>query len=139
MRYIEFGFQLFSSAKIIMRIITINKSIDWSSAFSGFDLPIEIYDLYKSSKEKIISALKICHDILIFDVDHNYKESLKIRDRLIKINPALKTIIFTSEINRKYRSFIAFKDIDLFLFSEYDFDLLMTVVRRIYIRKTRAA
>lgn len=120
-----------------MKLLVNEKHVNWDKLLDRFEPKIDYKDESKLIEKNDESFYKEYFDAYIFDLSDDYKYNLKHLEKLKKYNPDLKTIVFTSEANRKYRSMMLFKDVDMFLFRETDFDLLQNIIKRIHLRKTK--
>lgn len=119
-----------------LKLLLNENTINWNSQLDCFDPGINITSLTNLSARKQFA--KEYYDVYLFDIHDDLREDLEFITKLKSVNPNIKTIAFTGKKNRKYRCQILLKAVDLFLFRETDIDLLITILKRIHLRLTKA-
>ena len=76
-------------------------------------------------------------DVIVFDFADKYSFNWREADKMKEANPGLKTIMFTSMKNRKYRRHYLSRGVDYFMFKETEGPLFKTIVKQIHSSKTR--
>ena len=99
---------------------------------------IEIKELNTDEKSGSLLMEKVGEiDIIIIDIDTDSIKQINEIKKLKDYNPEMKTILYTGEKNRKYRSYFLNRGIDFFVFKETESKLLQSILTQIHLRKTR--
>ncbi len=113
--------------------------INWNQLLSGHTPQIDYVDISNKFRE-LANEDKIhrkFYDIFVFDSTQNYRPELDLLQELKTYNPDIKSVVITSEQNRKYRSHLVSMGVDHFLFRESDMPLFEFVLKQINLRLTR--
>jgi response regulator RpfG family c-di-GMP phosphodiesterase len=113
---------------------------DVKNLLTGLSQLFEIRSLDDDKQNSELTLNQICNmDILIIAVKGDYLNQVNEIEKMKSYNPGLKTILYTSEKNWKYRSYYISKGIDFFLIKETESNLLQQILKQIYSRKTRTS
>jgi DNA-binding NarL/FixJ family response regulator len=123
-----------------MKMLIKENTINWYNFLSDHTPKVEFIDISNRFKEiaHYDFIVKDSFDVFIFDINENIKSGLNLLQKLRIHNPDIKSIVVTSNVNRKYRSDLVYKQVDHFLFKESDMDILKLVLRQMNLRLTRA-
>ncbi len=121
------------------RLLINENHISWSNFLSEYSPKIDYLDI--SNKFNRLAFMENIHkeiyDVYLFDITNGIREEIAFLNYLKKYCPEIKSIIVTSSKNRRYRSQLAIKVVDHFIFRETDMQLLSQVINGINIRLTK--
>lgn len=122
-----------------MKVLLNEDYTDWDNLLKDFNPALETTNI--SNRTSNINferqPSKHSYDIFIFDLDCGGKKNLDYIKVLKKNNPDLKTIVYTSYKNRRYRSQLLYKHVEFFLFKETESEILTTVLRQTNMRLSK--
>lgn len=124
-----------------MKMLIKENSINWNHVLSEHSPKVEYVDISNKFKE-LANREKLNQeffDVFVFDSSNNYKSELDLLNRLKVHNPDIKSVVLTSEHNRKYRSQLVSMGVDHFLFRESDMNLLEFVLKQLNLRLTKTS
>lgn len=123
-----------------MKILLDEKSFQCKRLINDLKLCIE-YEAYSfGNKETGINSFQLHDaDVLIVDAHEEKNDQAGKILEIKKIKPDIKTIMLTSEINRKYRGFFLSRGVDFFIFKESEIMLFKNIINQIYLRKTKVS
>ena len=123
-----------------MKILLDEKSFQCKRLINDLKLCIE-YEAYSfGNKETGINSSQLYDaDVLIVDAHEEKNDQAGKILEIKKIKPDIKTVMLTSEINRKYRGFFLSRGVDFFVFKESEIMLFKNIINQIYLRKTKVS
>jgi DNA-binding NtrC family response regulator len=121
------------------RLLIKEKQISWNSFLSKHKPKMEYYSITNKFNRIAFSENinKDIYDVYLFDIDEKLRDEINFLKTIKKYNPSMKTILVTSEKNRRVRGQIAIDLVDHVIFRETDLDLLHQVLNFINLRLTR--
>ncbi|MBN1300713.1 MAG: response regulator transcription factor [Melioribacteraceae bacterium] len=122
-----------------MNILIKENHVDWQNFLSTYKPRIDYVHIANKFKQIAFDnkLSREIFDIFIFDINGDPVKEIGLLKKLKQNNPNLKSIVLTSESNRKYWSQMALKTVDLFLFREFDLGVLGTVINQTNLRITQ--
>lgn len=121
------------------RLLIKENQVRWNGFLNNYKPKMEYLNISNKFNRLAFAEniYKDIYDVYLFDIDGSIREEINFLKRLKKYNPDMKSILLTSEKNRRFRSQLAINVVDHVIFRETDMDLLHQVLNRINLRLTR--